>query len=128
MLYDSVISYADINSIFYDDKNILTQNNYAAINNSISNIIFTNKGEKVGDPEFGTNLRRLLFAPMDRITEHLMTDEIRDAISYYEPRVVLNHISLTPDYDNNYYGINILYTIVKSPEIQSKYVGILKRL
>jgi phage baseplate assembly protein W len=127
-MYESVINYADINNIFYDDKNIITQDNYSAINNSISNIIFTNKGEKVGDPEFGTNLRRLLFAPMDRITEQLIIEDIKDAITFYESRVKLDYIRLVSDYENNYYGINILYTIIKSPEIQSKFVSILKRL
>lgn len=120
--------FVDINNIFYTDATLVTENSYQAINNSIHNIIFTNKGEKVGDPEFGTNIKKLLFNQMDVITEHLMRSELIDTIERYEPRVIIDDVSVTADYDSNLYRIQIIYRIIKSPDVQEKFVSVLKRL
>lgn len=120
--------FVDINNIFYTDATLVTENSYQAINNSIHNIIFTNKGEKVGDPEFGTNIKKLLFSQMDVITEHLMRSELIDTIERYEPRVIIDDVSVTADYDSNLYRIQIIYRIIKSPDVQEKFVSVLKRL
>jgi phage baseplate assembly protein W len=120
--------FVDINNIFYTDATLVTENSYQAINNSIHNIIFTNKGEKVGDPEFGTSIKKLLFNQMDVITEHLMRSELIDTIERYEPRVIIDDVSVTADYDSNLYRIQIIYRIIKSPDVQEKFVSVLKRL
>lgn len=120
--------FVDINNIFYTDATLVTENSYQAINNSIHNIIFTNKGEKVGDPEFGTSIKKLLFNQMDVITEHLMRSELIDTIERYEPRVIIDDVSVTADYDSNLYKIQIIYRIIKSPDVQEKFVSVLKRL
>lgn len=120
--------FVDINNIFYTDATLVTENSYQAINNSMHNIIFTNKGEKVGDPEFGTNIKKLLFSQMDVITEHLMRSELIDTIERYEPRVIIDDVSVTADYDSNLYRIQIIYRIIKSPDVQEKFVSVLKRL
>ena len=120
--------YVDINNTFYKDKDIVTNDSYKAIANSIDNIIFTTKGEKVGDPLFGTNIKRLLFSPMDRITEQLLRSDILDAVKMYEPRAIIDDVIIIPYYDENLYQIQILYRLIKSPNIQDAYVSILKRL
>ena len=121
-------TYVDINNTFYKDKDIVTNDSYKAIANSIDNIIFTTKGEKVGDPLFGTNIKRLLFSPMDRITEQLLRSDILDAVKMYEPRAIIDDVIITPYYEENLYQIQILYRLIKSPNIQDAYVSILKRL
>lgn len=121
-------TYVDINNTFYKDKDIVTNDSYKAIANSIDNIIFTTKGEKVGDPLFGTNIKRLLFSPMDRITEQLLRSDILDAVKMYEPRAIIDDVIIIPYYDENLYQIQILYRLIKSPNIQDAYVSILKRL
>lgn len=120
--------FVDINNTFYTDATLITSNSYEAINNSIHNIIFTTKGEKVGDPEFGTNIKKLLFSQMDVITEHLMRSDIIDTLERYEPRIIVDNVSVKADYDSNLYTIQILYRIIKTPDVQNKYVSILKRL
>ena len=120
--------FVDFNTTFYSDDKMVTTTSLDAIQNSISNIIFTSRGEKVGDPEFGSDLKKLLFRPMDKITEHLLGSEIRDSIDRYEDRIDINSINVIADEENNYYKINIIYTITKTPDIQNKYVSVLKRL
>jgi len=122
------LQYIDFNSEFYDDQGIATKTTAESINNSIDNILFTTKGEKVGSPEFGSNIKRLLFEPMDTITEHLLKSDIVDNISKYEPRIEIGKVIITANPDSNYYTVTILYTIIRSPEAVNKYVSILKRI
>lgn len=120
--------FTDFNTTFYSEDKMVTDNSLDSIQNSISNIIFTSRGEKVGDPEFGCDINTLLFRPMDGITEELLSSEIYDSIERYEDRIEINEINITGDENNNYYKIDIIYTITKTPDIKNKYVSVLKRL
>lgn len=62
-----------------------------AIDQSISNILTTDKGEKPFDPDFGSDLRRLLFELNTTITEYDVRRTVIHALERDEPRVeVLN--------------------------------------
>jgi phage baseplate assembly protein W len=65
-----------------------------AIDQSIKNILLTNKGEKPFDPDFGADLRKLLFELNTTVSEPLFRDTIREAIVEYEPRVRVKDVVL----------------------------------
>ena len=58
-----------------------------AIDQSITNILLTNKFEKPFDPDFGSDLRRLLFELNTTVSEHDVSQTVIRALSNYEPRV-----------------------------------------
>ena len=87
--------------------------NYISINQSIKNILFTNRGEVPFDPLFGSGLMGLLFEKMSPVTEILIKNEIIFAIKNYEPRVQINNIEMIPNYDGLIYEIDIEYVILK---------------
>lgn len=124
----STAQFVDFNTDFLTDANITTSTSSEAINNSIQNILFTTKGEKVGDPEFGSNIKFLLFEPMDEITIQLLKSNIYDCITKYEPRVKVNYINIVSYEESNFYKLQIIYTIIKTPDIAESYVSVLKRL
>ncbi len=68
-----------------------------AIDQSIQTILLTEKGEKPFEPNFGSNLRRLLFELNTSVTSSDVEDTIKVAIGEYEPRVVVKDVEL---YDN----------------------------
>jgi phage baseplate assembly protein W len=68
-----------------------------AIDQSIQNILLTAKGEKPFDPDFGSNLRRLLFELNTSVTASMVENEIKSALRIYEPRVKVRDVKL---YDN----------------------------
>lgn len=119
--------YSDLNQTFTKDKNLLTSDSYQAINNSINNILFTARGERVGDPEFGSNLIEFLFEPVDYYVSYLIADRILDNIEFYEPRIFIDEILISPEPDNNTYNVNIKYTIIKT-NTEYTYVNVLRRL
>ena len=57
-----------------------------AVINSIKNLVLINHYEKPFNPNFGSNLRRLLFENTDGITASLIEREISQVILNYEPR------------------------------------------
>jgi phage baseplate assembly protein W len=68
-----------------------------AIFNSIKNIILTPKGSRVYNPEFGTNIHMAIFEKNTEATKNFIESEIEEAISKFEPRVVLDNILIEDD-------------------------------
>ena len=57
-------------------------------------VIFTPKGQKLRDPEFGTDLIRYIFEPNDNISWEGIKTEISESVNKYVNGVVINNISV----------------------------------
>lgn len=86
--------------------------NENAIARSVRNIVFTLPGEKFFNPNFGSRISRSLFENVDEISASVITDEIRNSIRNYEPRVELIDVQAYPDYDNGSFDVIISYRII----------------
>lgn len=58
------------------------------LSSSIRMLLLTAKGERVMDPNYGTDLKRLIFSLMGPDLESAIQNEITTAVSTYEPRVL----------------------------------------
>lgn len=96
----------DINLLF-DERAIIT---------AVKNIVLTNHYEKPFNPDYGSNVRRLLFENIDIITASALEREIEQAIENFEPRVRLVSVQTTPDFDNNSFGVEMQFYIINRPE------------
>lgn len=83
-----------------------------AVVSSIKNLILTNYYERPFQPQIGSNVRGLLFENLDSITATVIKNEIVRTIQNYEPRVVVNDINVTADYDNNGFKVYLEFSIV----------------
>lgn len=83
-----------------------------AVINSVKNLILTNYYERPFRPELGSNVRRMLFEPMDSITSSLLEREIRQVVENFEPRVTVRDISVSPDFDNNSYKVGMTFLVL----------------
>lgn len=95
----------------FNDYNIFTINYTTKdqIKSNLTNYLLTNKGERVFNPEFGADLRRLLF---DQLTDFTDAREILfDNLSLYFPMITVTGIDFTPDIKNNVLNIKIVYSI-----------------
>jgi len=77
-------------SLRYDDQAVIA---------SVRNLLLTNFYERPFQPTVGSNLNALLFEPSTNITASLLTNEIQNVITNFEPRATIQNISvnLTPD-------------------------------
>ena len=97
-----------------------------AVKRSVRNIMLTNNYERPFKPNFGANLRALLFELADDITKFEIRKQITEAIQDYEPRVKVDEIYLNQDRANRMY-VNLHYGIIGVPEPQELEV-ILQRV
>ena len=84
----------------------------AAISQAIQNLLMTKKGERPFQPQLGSGLMDMLFEPLDYGSAALIKKEIRQTINRYEPRITIDRITCTIDFDNNGYSVELVYKIV----------------
>ena len=94
------------------NNDLIAIKNVNAITRSIRNIVLTTPGEKFFDPDFGSNVSKLLFENVDDITASQMQEEIEFSISNYEPRVKLIDVQVIADNDNASFDTIITYEVI----------------
>jgi len=85
--------------------------NESAIARSVKNLVFTQKGEKFFDPDFGSEVSASLFENIDEVTAITIQDDIEYMITTHEPRVNVINVEALPNYDNNQFDVVIVYNI-----------------
>ena len=79
------------------DENFLLDVNYdlkSKIRSILMHVIFTPKGQKLRDPEFGTNLVKYIFEQGDGFTCESVRDEVSVVVSRYIDGITINDISI----------------------------------
>ena len=94
------------------NNDLIAIKNVNAITRSIRNIVLTTPGEKFFDPDFGSNVSRLLFENVDDITASQIQEEIEFSINNYEPRVKLIDLQVIADNDNASFDTIITYEVI----------------
>lgn len=84
---------SDSNGVFSTNFTTLQQ-----AKNNLKNLILTKKGERVMQPEFGCDVWKVLFEPIDNI-EISIENSIINAVSIWLPYLDINEIIF--DYDEN---------------------------
>ena len=110
-------SFKDISMTFQSNPlndDLIAIKNENAIARSLRNIVFTLPGEKFFNESFGSRISESVFENIDSITATIITDEIRESITNYEPRVKLDSVNTFPDYQNNSFDVTITYNVVGS--------------
>jgi hypothetical protein len=97
----------------------------AAIKQSITNLLLTNPGERLFDSQIGSGISALLFGQLDFAVAGLVADEIKRTLSKYEPRISLEAIEVTPDFDNNAFEARIEFTIRGRQDTPSQEINFL---
>jgi hypothetical protein len=90
--------------------------NEKAVTRSIRNIILTNKGERLYQPDIGSDIRAMLFEPMSTFTANALRKIIEDAVTKYEPRAKIIQVQVIPYEDTNRYVITIVYMLINKPD------------
>ncbi len=85
--------------------------NAAAVMASIDNILRTAPGERVMLPQFGSNLRGLVFESITPTLMKFMSRQVKDAIEAWDDRVLVQEVELTTDPDQNQISVTVLFNI-----------------
>ena len=76
------------------------------------NYLLTNKGERVFRPDFGADLRALLFEPILDVTTDDLKSNIQSDISQFFPNVEVVEIEFNNQPDENTINFTLKYRIV----------------
>jgi phage baseplate assembly protein W len=77
----------------------------AVILNSWNNILQTPRRTYIFDPEYGSELYRLVFEPADEETISLIENEVEDTLLRYDDRASITNLEVT--YFSNFKGFNV---------------------
>ena len=86
-----------------------------AIKRSVRNIIFTILGEKPFEPNFGSVISESLFDLSTSLNEIRVSDEIKQSLLNYEPRIDNIDVTVTVTPDTNEMNCTVQYEIVGLP-------------
>lgn len=120
---DSIYSDLDYRLNSYNND-IKISTDVDAINNSIRNILLTQKYSVPGNPEFGSELNTVLFEQMDDITFTLAENIIRTALNDWEPRIEITDVDTRYEYSYQQLIIKISYIIITSNEIETLQIKV----
>ena len=96
-------------------NDVLTVSDEDAIKRSVKNIIFTILGEKPFEPNFGSVINQSLFDLNTNLNEIRVSDEIKQSLLNYEPRIDNTEVTVSVYPDSNELNCIIQYDIVGIP-------------
>ena len=88
-----------------------TYSTYDQIKSNLINLLLTNKGERVMNPEFGTDLRTVLFNGIVEDTSTEIRNLINTNVAIFVPEVTVSNIQIVNDEDHNTISVTVQYTI-----------------
>ena len=105
---------SESNGIFAVNYTTLSQ-----AKDNLKNLILTKKGERLMQPEFGCDIWKILFEPMDNI-ETSIENSILSAVSVWLPYLSINEIIFDyndNDIDNNRIALDIKFSLQSNPSL-----------
>ena len=90
-----------------------TYDNLVQLKSNVRNLLLTRKGERLGQPTFGTNLHTLLFEPNDEELEQKIYDTIDNSIRNCLPQLSIREINIEATdemKDKNSINVSIVFT------------------
>jgi phage baseplate assembly protein W len=92
---------------------------YTQIRSNFKNLILTTKGERIMQPDFGTDLKSILFNQLDAETTANIRSTIVDAVERWMPFLELQNVTVKAAEDNNPNGVqvNVSYRFRNNPNV-----------
>lgn len=113
------VIYADFfnNFIVHPNKrDLVTSINEDSVKNGIRNLLLTDRGEKLFNPLYGSNIRSLLFENVSPQSESLLREYITNSIQNYEPRARIIEVYVSALPDENAYNATIVFSVINSSQ------------
>ena len=92
-------------------KDIVPLTDVDAVKQSVRNILFTNKGERLFQPSIGSGVFDLLFEHADPLTFQAVRDSIKDILTTLEPRINQIQVQIEDDIDRNDINVTVNFNI-----------------
>lgn len=98
---------------------LMRATNEDSVRKALRNLLMTNKGERIYNPNYGCDLKKILFEPMTQVTADSLKLYIEEAIKFNEPRVRTLAIEVAADEVSNAYRVAVIYEVINSTQPQT---------
>lgn len=112
---DNFQTFKDLNITFKPHPvtgDLIIKKDDAAIKQSVVNLLLTSKGERPFQPNLGSDIRNLLFEPLDAATAGQISRNIREVLRSYEPRIKILDIEVLANYEQNGFDVGLEFEII----------------
>ena len=79
------------------------------IKSNLVNLLLTDVGERVMNPEFGCNLKKFLFEGITESNSELLTNNLANSIAIFIPEITVTNITVAPNPDYNLIDLSVDY-------------------
>ena len=86
--------------------------NEDAVKEAIRNIILTDKGERLFQPNVGSTVKGMLFENITPDVVVLLQERIKDALALFEPRANILEVKATSSIDSNSVEVSITFNVI----------------
>jgi len=72
-----------------------------AIKISMTNILMTSRGGLPGKPNFGSDISKIIFSPLDSLRKSILKNYVRESLTEFEERITVKEIQVKtiPEYN-----------------------------
>ena len=99
----------------------LTRNSLEQARHNLKKLLLTHVGERVAQPEFGSNLRALCFEQIDDDLPVRIEEEVQRATSTWLPYINIQEVNtLTNESDQNKIFVEVKFTTTLNPQAQQQ--------
>ena len=95
-------------------KDLARRINENAVRDSIRNLIMTDRGERLFQPDIGCDIRGSLFENMTSNTALILKENIKTTIRTYEPRCDVKDVIVEANLDSNAISVQIIFSVINS--------------
>ena len=82
-----------------------------SVKEAIRNLVLTDRGERLMQPQLGAGIRELLFENLTPATLELIRDRVQSTIEIYEPRADLIDVTASGSLDENEVYVTVRFYI-----------------
>lgn len=110
--------YSDLDLRFLKHPNtrdVVKRYDIDAVKNAVLNLLRTNQGEKKFKPNYGGDIRSLLFEPLTSANQEILKRKWNEMLKMWEPRAVINNLQVTAE--NNEVYILVEVALKERPDI-----------
>ena len=98
--------------------------NIRSLRDCVMQLIMTGRGARVMRPDYGTDLRASVFEPLTEDLVGSLRKQILQVIAKYEPRVIVQRVEITPDFERHTIKVQ-LYITSKDDLLNGELVEVL---
>lgn len=104
-----------------DASRVINEN---AVRASIRNLIMTDRGERLMQPNIGCDVRGSLFENIDPSTILILEQNIKSTLRTYEPRCIVKGVEIIGNIDNNDLKVKIVFSVINTTTLSSVTVDL----